>query len=241
LATIPVRDRHPAMIGPERGTGLDLASGSRRWRNGSCIATVLVVAMLAVGCLRDAPLNGVVRSDPLDVAQLAVPDVTDATQRGRGRIVDGRLQMVAGESRLLLVYFGFLNCPDICPTTLMDVRVALGRIHQAERDRVDIVFVTVDPERDTPEAMATYLRHYFATYHAVRAEGDELEVLLEAFLSSAEIWRDVDGAVIDVSHTALLYAVDDRGLVVVEWPFGTSVDALAQDLRILLDAGRPNA
>jgi protein SCO1/2 len=221
------------MDDPSRST---LTALPRRQRSRSAIVVVAAAAVLAAACTRDAAPSGVVRSDPLDVAQVSAPDVTDPSQRGRGDVVDGRLRMVAGEGRLLLVSFGFLNCPDVCPTTLMDLKVALGQLDGAERDRVDVVFVTVDPERDTAEAMAAYLHHFYPTYHAVRPEGAELETMLAAFLASAEVRRDADGAVSDVSHTALLYAVDDRGRVVIEWPFGTSSNALSADLRKLLAA-----
>jgi protein SCO1/2 len=166
---------------------------------------------------------------------VTVPDVTDPAQRGRGDVQDGRLRMVAGEGRLLLVYFGFLNCPDVCPTTLMDLKVAMERLEPAQREQLDVVFVTVDPVRDTPEAMAAYLGHFYPTYHATRAEDEELEAVLAPFLASAEVRTAADGAV-EVSHTALLYAVDDRGRVVVEWPFGTTAASMAADLETLLAA-----
>jgi protein SCO1 len=198
-------------------------------------AALVVVAGLVGGCSRAAPLSGVVRDDPLDVAHVTVPDVTDPAQRGQGDVQDGRLRMVAGEGRLLLVYFGFLNCPDVCPTTLMDLKVAMERLEPAQREQLDVVFVTVDPARDTAEAMSGYLRHFYPTYHATRAEGDELEAVLAPFLASAEVRTGADGAV-EVSHTALLYAVDDRGRVVVEWPFGTTATSMAADLGTLLTA-----
>jgi protein SCO1 len=199
------------------------------------LGVLVAVAMLAVACAREAPLHGVVRDDPLDVSHMTAPDVSDPARRGQGDVQDGRLRMVAGEDRLLIVYFGFLNCPDVCPTTLVDLRAAAEQLDPAQRERLDVVFVTVDPARDTAEAMDAYLRHFFPTFHAVRAEGDELEALLAPFLASAEVRTGADGAV-EVSHTALLYAVDDRGRVVVEWPFGTTAASMAADLGTLLAA-----
>jgi len=197
-------------------------------------ALVLALALLNGACSDGATsYNGIVRELPLEVGHVTLPDVTTAAARGGGRVVDGRLVLAAAEDRVLLVSFGFLNCPDICPTTLLDVRTALEALDPALRDRVDVAFVTVDPDRDGPEELAAYLRHFFPTYHAVRGEGAELQAALDAFLASAEITVDADGR-IEVAHTAIVYAVDPDGRVRIEWPFGTSPEAMAADLRTLL-------
>lgn len=199
------------------------------------VAALAVIPLLLVGtACGDEALHGVVRADPLDVAAVALPDVTPEALRGGGVLdADGRLVMRAAPDRLLLTYFGFLNCPDVCPTTLADVRTALRRLEPAEAARVDLAFVTVDPDRDGPEELAAYLQHFAPVHHAVRAPVAELEPAMEAFLASASVEVGDDGTV-DVAHTAVLYAVDASGTVVVEWPFGTSAAMLADDLAVLL-------
>jgi protein SCO1/2 len=197
-------------------------------------AALLALALVVGACGTEATLAGVVRASPLEVGAVALPDVTAPAQRASGVVEDGRLVMRAGGAdRLLLVYFGFLSCPDVCPTTLADLRSALGRLSEDERGRVDLAFVTVDPDRDTPEDLADYLRHFAPLHHAVRPGSDELAPAMAAFLASASVDVAEDGRV-EVTHTAVLYAVDDAGRVVVEWPFGTSAAALAGDLRVLL-------
>lgn len=194
---------------------------------------LLGLALLAGSCA-DEQLNGVVRDTPLEVGDVSLPDVTEPARLAGGPVEDGRLTMRAGdEDRLLVVYFGFLNCPDVCPTSLADLRSALARLDAAERARVDLAFVTVDPARDHPDDLAAYLQHFAPQHHALRAEGDELATAMEAFLASASVEERSDGT-IEVAHTALLYAVDHTGTVRVEWPFGTSATALAEDLATLL-------
>jgi protein SCO1 len=190
---------------------------------------------LTLSACGGAPMfHGVVRDQPLDVGSAALLDVTLPGARAGGVLdADGRLVMRAAEGRLLLVYFGFLQCPDVCPTTLADSRSALARLDDDERGRVDVVFVTVDPDRDGAEELGAYLRHFAPTHHALREPGVRLDAVLDAFLASAQVTVGPDGA-IEVSHTAVLYAVDAQGHVVVEWPFGTSATALADDLRVLL-------
>jgi protein SCO1 len=201
----------------------------------SVLLTLLITATLVASCSQPATLNGVVRSDPLDVSGVALLDVTDPALRGSLPLgADGRVTLVAPDRGVLLVYFGFLNCPDICPTTLADVRSALGQLDATAIERIELAFITVDPARDGPTELAAYLRHFSPRFHALREPGAPLDSALDAFLASARITEADDGT-IDVSHTAVLYAVDDRGLVLVEWPFGTSARALADDLRVLLD------
>jgi len=207
------------------------------------LALSLAVAASAcdgTGGTQDA-LHGVVRDEPLEVGSISLPDVTDPAERAAGVVEDGRLVMrAASDDRLLLVYFGFLNCPDVCPTTLADLRSARARLDASTADRIDLAFVTVDPERDGPDELAAYLTHFAPQHHAVRGEGDALEAALDAFLASASV-EELDDGTIDVAHTAVLYAVDSAGRVVVEWPFGTSADAMADDLTTLLSrtpAGR---
>jgi len=204
---------------------------------GPLVAALVVAALTVAGCSSTPELQGVVRADPLEVGDVTLPDVTAEGRRGGGLVEDGRLVMrAAADDRLLVVYFGFLNCPDVCPTTLADLRSALARLDAAQRERVDLAFVTVDPDRDGPEELAAYLPHFAPRHHALRAEGAELDAALDAFLASASVEVADDGSV-DVAHSALLYAVDADGRVVVEWPFGTSADALADDLTVLLARG----
>lgn len=193
----------------------------------------LVLLITFAGCGSDDTLNGIRREVLLEVAHVTLPDVSDPSVRGGGIVEDEQLVMRAREGRLLVTYFGFLNCPDVCPTTLADLRSALSQLDAADRERVDVVFVTVDPDRDGPAELAAYLQHFTPRYHALRAAGGQLDAALEAFLASATVTTDADGS-IEVAHTGVLYAVDARGQVVVEWPFGTSAPAIAQDLSLLL-------
>jgi protein SCO1/2 len=201
---------------------------------GARLLVGLALVAAACGGSGEATLHGVVRDAPLEVGGLVLTEVTAPDLRAGGIVEDGRLVMRAADDRLLVVYFGFLNCPDVCPTTLADLRSALTRLDGDERERVDLAFVTVDPDRDGPDELAAYLRHFAPRHHAVRPTSAELSAALDAFLASASVEVDADGRV-DVAHSAVLYAVDGAGRVVVEWPFGTSASALADDLRVLLD------
>lgn len=176
----------------------------------------------------DGPvLEGMTRDQPLQVGTIEVPAVEpDGTE------VPFRFAPDPG--RLLYVYFGYTHCPDLCPTTFADFKAALARLDPDEADRIDVAFVTVDPDRDTPEIMNGYLAHFVERGTSVRVTDPTLlEAAEDLFGASSTVKTNADG-VIEVSHTAISYVVNPDGEVVVEWPFGFKSEAMAGDLRILL-------
>jgi len=200
--------------------------------------SILAIAAALAGCAggdddQNRSLNGFTRTPPARVASAGLPDVSPKA--------DGeRLAFRAQPGGLLLAYFGFTFCPDICPTTLADVRRALDRLPAADRRRVEVAMATVDPQRDTRKVLNGYLSHFFPNWHALRTtDPAALRRAEKAFGAAHEIGPKRAGGEYDVSHTASLYAVDDRGVVRVEWPFGTEADAIAADLRALLRDPQP--
>ncbi|HSL58392.1 MAG TPA: SCO family protein [Acidimicrobiales bacterium] len=196
------------------------------WR--TAVALVLA-ALLASACGGDDDgpgFAGITRDDPI----LVDVSLTEVAAAGPERDFELR----ADDGGLLFVYFGYTSCPDLCPTTMSDVRQALSQLEPGEAARVSAAFITVDPERDTPDIMVRYLDHFFDGAHALRpADESELRAVEAAFGASSEITPRDDGGY-DVSHTAISYVVDSAGRVVVEWPYGVAADDMAADLRLLL-------
>ena len=191
-----------------------------------------LLAVLATGaCGDDGPdeLAGAVRSPALEVAGVSLPAVGDG-----GR--EEPLAMKAPPGELYLVYFGYTSCPDVCPTTMSDISVALEDLPDDLADRVTVAMATVDPERDTGEIVAGYLDHFFDRSLALRTDDpDTLAAAADAFGVQWEIEEHAPGEPYDVAHSAVTYVVDDDGTVVVEWPFGFDSEAMTSDLRILLE------
>lgn len=192
------------------------------------VSILLLLALAGGGCGGgSAELSGFVR-EPLPV----VGDATlpDASAGG------APFTMKASEGELLVVYFGYTSCPDVCPTTLADVRTALGELGDDAED-VELAMATVDPTRDTDDVITGYVRSFVPTAHALRTDDDAaLREVTEAFGAYYEVSIGEDGAV-EVVHTGHLYGIDDRGRLRVTWPFGTEPAALADDFEILLRAG----
>lgn len=171
---------------------------------------------------------GVVRTPALEVADVELVDVSSPEPRP--------LPMKAPEGELYLVYFGYTSCPDICPTTMSDISVAVNDLPPDLADRVTVGMVTVDPERDTPEVLSAYLGSFFDSPLAIHApDAAALEEAADAFDVRYEVAEHEPGDMsYEVSHSAVTYVVDETGTVVVEWPFGFDSEQMTEDLTTLL-------
>jgi protein SCO1/2 len=194
-------------------------------------AALLGVLVIVAGCggggEQVSGLKGFTRDPVPDVGSVSLPDVGPG---GAGKAVP----MKAGPGELLVVYFGFTSCPDVCPTTLGDVRGALGRLTPAERKRVEAAMVTVDPKRDTATVMRNYVGHFFTTWRAYRTTDSAALAAAERAFGASHSIQPRTGGKYDVVHSAFTYVVDDEGRVVVEWPFAMPRRDIAADLSTLL-------
>jgi protein SCO1/2 len=159
------------------------------------------------------------------VGQYSLPDVANG---------GAAFPMTAQPGGLLLMYFGYTNCPDICPGTLAGLRLALHKIGK-EADKVQVAMVTVDPTRDTDAVLTEYLGHFFTkNFHALRTDDTNLlKQVADAFGVQYEVALNAKGEE-EVGHSALSFAVDDQGRVVDTWPYGFSEKDIASDMRLLL-------
>ncbi|NHZ71110.1 MAG: redoxin domain-containing protein [Proteobacteria bacterium] len=158
------------------------------------------------------------------VSHVSLPDVGNGGEP---------FSFVARDEGALVVYFGFTSCPDVCPTTLADLRTALEGVDSAEN--VDVAMVTVDPERDGEQTMQAYLAAFFPDGYPLRTDDQsELTAATDAFGVTYSINKLTDGST-QVFHTAYLYAIDDDGMIRQAWPFGTEFTVIREDLNTLLD------
>lgn len=197
------------------------------------VAAMLAGALLLAGCgggeQQATGLTGFTRDPVPDVGGTSLPDVGP---RGGGRDVPLR---ASRPGDLLVVYFGFTSCPDICPTTLGDVRAALKRLTPAQRRRVEVGMVTVDPTRDTVTVMRNYVGHFFTNWRAYRTTDPKALAAAEKAFGASHSTTPAKGGGDDVVHSAFTYVVDHHGHVLVEWPFGMPRRDIAADLSTLLE------
>lgn len=182
--------------------------------------------VVAAGCGGDErELAGLTYDTPQRVDAVTLPDVSQ----------DGEpFEFRAQPGGLLLVYFGYTNCPHECPATLTDVHTVLGELGD-DAERVDVAMVTVDPVRDT-EVLADFVQSFVDGGHAIATDDDEaLRAVASSFGVAYEVVTAPDGTV-EVGHSTYLFAVDDEGSLAVTWPFGTEVDDLEADIAQMLDS-----
>jgi protein SCO1/2 len=179
-------------------------------------------ALAACGSSGSVSLSGVVRTPKLQVGSVQVTDVRTAASRPT-------FATRARSGGLLLVYFGYTSCPDVCPTTLADIRAAFTKLGPDAR-RVELAFVTVDPARDTAPVLRKFVGQFVPAAHLLRSSSAaQLTAAEHAFLISAKALTDGT-----IDHSASVAVVDAHGTVLVEWPFGIEPAAMAHDLRVLL-------
>lgn len=139
----------------------------------------------------------------------------------------------ATRGRLTLLFFGYTNCPDVCPATMANLGAVLGRFTSADRQRIEVVFVTTDPERDTPVPLADWLGRFDRDFIGLSGTIAELESAQRA-AGVAPATRDSTDGSYTVSHAAqvIVYSPDDSAHI--SYPFGTRQQQWAADLPTLL-------
>jgi len=141
------------------------------------------------------------------------------------------LKDVAGN--VALVFFGYTFCPDVCPLTLVDVKTAMNKLEGKEK--VKVIFITVDPDRDTPEAMRGYLDNFDPEYIGLTGDYEQIQQVMKpfgAFAQKEEVSESAAGYL--VSHTARLYLINPNQELILTYPFGFEADDLRSDLTHLL-------
>jgi protein SCO1/2 len=193
--------------------------------------TVGVVLLLA-GCgdsEKRQSLVGYQLEPAPQVADLSLPDVTDD---------DAAFAFQAAPGGMLLVFFGYTSCPDICPTTLATIAAAMHRLGPDLGSKVTVAMITVDPTRDTPARLAQYVDGSVADGHGLRSDDDSrLREVATRFGADYVVDVDASGAT-QVSHTSTVFVVDDSATVALAWQFGVTAKDMENDLRLLLGTDR---
>ncbi len=167
--------------------------------------------------------HGTVYDDPPLVADFTLP----RADGGTFRLSDYR-------GKTVVVYFGYTSCPDVCPTTLYNLHRALQRLGD-EASKVQVVFITVDPQNDTPERIVDYLRYFDPTFIGLYGTEEQLRPVWDIF--GVVVLREETGQTArgyTVTHTTSMFVVDSEGYLKLRMHYDTNVDFLAHDLRYVI-------
>lgn len=187
-------------------------------------ASALAATALLMGCKpKSTSLEGVDISGAAYGKDFPLPDA-----QGKHRSI----QDFAG--KVVAVFFGYTQCPDVCPTTLQElaeVKELLG----AQGDRVQGVFISVDPERDTPEILQAYTQAFDPGMVALTGTPEQIAAVAKDF---KVFYKKVEGkqpGSYTVDHSAGLYVYDPKGQLRVYHRYGQGAQALAKDVQALLN------
>ncbi len=135
---------------------------------------------------------------------------------------------------IVLLFFGYTNCPDVCPATLAQYRQIKNALEE-KASQVRFVFVTVDPERDTAAQLRKHLERFDATFVGLSGTRQELEKVWQdygVFVAQNDPENSSGGYLVD--HTARTYVIDSKGYLRLTYPFGTQSEVMRQDILHLL-------
>jgi protein SCO1 len=162
--------------------------------------------------------------------------------QGTGKaLIGGPFELVAHDGRKvtqadfagkhMLVFFGFTNCPDVCPAKLNTISIALEDLGPLA-EQVTPVFITVDPERDTPERMAEYVSNFSAGIVGLTGTPGQIKQAAKAYrvyYAKVEMENSASGYTMD--HSAFTYLMDENGEYVTHFAYGTSPAKITKRLR----------
>ena len=132
--------------------------------------------------------------------------------------------------RYMLIFFGFTHCPDICPAELQVIAQALEQLGDKAKNVVPI-FITLDPERDTPEAMGNYLKSFGPNFVGLTGSPEAIAAAAKAYRVAYSKVENKDSAGdYSVDHSALVYLMDPEGRYVTHFSYGLSADQMAEKL-----------
>ncbi len=179
--------------------------------------------MLSAGCADKKPEFRSVDITGAEYAKdFALPDVNGQTKT-----------LADFKGKAVVLFFGFAQCPDVCPTTMAEiaeVKKSLGK----EGEKVTAVFVTVDPERDTPQVLKAYMESFDPSFTALRGTPEQTAALAKYFKI---YYKKVEGKTptsYTIDHSAASFVYDPQGKLRLYTRYGMGAQALADDLKILL-------
>lgn len=195
------------------------------------LGATAALSLLGTGCDRVKALV-----DSANAPAFTATDITGASFARALELpdVDGKPRTLADwKGRALVVFFGYTQCPDVCPTTLSEM-VQVRKLLGADAARVETVFVTIDPERDTAEILRAYVGSFGPGFTALRGSPEQTAAAAKEFkVLYAKVPGRSPGSY-TMDHSAAAFVFDPAGRVRLYVPFGSDPTKLAGDLRLLL-------
>ncbi|MCP5279555.1 MAG: SCO family protein [Thiobacillus sp.] len=194
----------------------------------ACIGLVLS-ALLMVGC-----------GGQVEPPRFKGTDITSAEFGRSLSLTDHNGRRVTLETfrgKLVVLFFGYTHCPDVCPTTLSDMAQAFQLMGPDAADKVQVLFASVDPERDAPEILKAYVPYFHESFLGLYGTPEEVATAANEFkvMYRKHVEPGATGYLVD--HSAGSYVLDGQGRLRLYLPFAHPPQDIAQDLNTLLHSG----
>ncbi len=186
---------------------------------------VLVILLLAGIAIFQYTLPPTLHGTVIDPPK-PMPDFTLQAASGPVSLSDFR-------GKIVILYFGYLSCPDVCPTTLAYLRQALNDLGD-KASEVQVVFVAVDWKRDTPEKIASYLSAFRPDYIGLGGTQEQIEAVTKDFGIFYQLNPPDENGYYTVDHTATVQVLDRQGQLMLTWPYGITANEMLDDLKVVI-------
>lgn len=183
---------------------------------------VAALVLIVASCRAPYQYHGLYLESPKPAA--------DFTLTGAG---GQRVSLSDFRGKVVALYFGYTFCPDVCPTTMTEVSKAMRGLGKQAED-VQVIMISVDPERDTPDRLREYVTYFDPRFIGLTGTPEEIADVATMYGIFYEKHEGTAATGYLVDHTATVTVVDREGRVRLVWPFGTTGEDMAADLKQLL-------
>ncbi len=139
------------------------------------------------------------------------------------------------KGKVVLMFFGYTHCPDVCPAALQVLAKTMELIPEDKRDKVQVIFISVDPERDTPEKSQKYAEFFYPTFIGVTGSPEEIQKVAKDYMAFYKKVESDSATGYLVDHTAYIYLIDPKGTLKLIYPSTKQKpELMAEDIKQFL-------
>ncbi len=195
-------------------------------KNTSFWSLIIIILVIGIffGFIYEKPYT--YRGSLIDPA-IEAPDFKLKSSQG------GEYHLKSRSGNYILIFFGYTYCPDVCPTTLFEMKQIKQKLKE-KADNVDFVFVTVDPDRDTQEQLAKYLTSFDESFYGLTGNAEELTKVWKDYGVYREVQPVNNSSGYLVDHTSRLYLINSNNELMMTYLYETSLEDIVSDLNYLM-------
>lgn len=190
----------------------------------SSLLLVGLAILINIFLLQPASFRGTAYESPYPVA----PNFRLTDANGKPFILN------ANKGKIILLFFGYTFCPDVCPTTLSEIKLTMDKLGD-NAENVQVIFISVDPGRDTSAHMQKYVERFNPTFIGLSGTEQELEPIWNEYGIFREVVPGTSATNYIVNHTARVFMVDTKGYLRLSFGFQTPPEDIAHDIEIVLN------